>query len=205
MASGQQIIPVIIHSEGGNVVDAIAIMDLIKTSPVSVATICPANAQSAAALIFSSGTEGHRYVGPLATIMLHQCSMVGISGNLTEVSNEAKELHRVNDLLFRAMANNCSKQPDYFKELINAGGRSAGSDLYLNAVQAKEHNIACHIGIPRCEVRLHARLWLHRDCNWPQLPTAFERVINVGTVATRTSSKRKREADDSDGDSDDDD
>ena len=203
VASGQYIIPIIIHSDGGNVVDAIAIIDLIKTSPVPVATIVPANAQSAAVLILSAGTEGYRYVGPLATLMLHQCSMGGICGTLTEVSNETRELKRVNDLMFRAMACNCKQESDYFMKLISAKGRSPGTDLYLNATQAKEHNIACHIGVPKCEVRLHARMWLHNDSNWRRLDTGIERIINMGSSSYRVL-KRKRNNDDSDEDSDDD-
>jgi len=201
VASGQRVIPVIIHSSGGNVVDAIGIANLIRGSPVPVATIVPSIAQSAAALILSAGTEGYRYAGPRATVMLHQVSLAGISGSLSEVSAETAELRRVNGECCEMMAEYCKKPTDYFKNLTALHRR----DLYLNASQAQAHNIINHVGIPKLEVRLHARLWLVND-EWRNLPAApSERVVTVGGGGGGGGggTKRKRDDDDdSDSDSD---
>ena len=197
VASGQRIIPVIIHSSGGNVVDAIGIANLIRGSPVPVATIVPSIAQSAAALILSAGTEGHRYAGPRATIMLHQVSLAGISGSLSEVSAETAELRRVNGECCEMMAEYCKKPVDYFKNLTALHRR----DLYLNASQAQAHNIINHVGIPKLEVRLHARLWLVND-EWRSLPVTSERVVTVGGSGSGGGGTKRKRDDDDDSDSD---
>jgi len=198
--SGQQIIPVIIHSQGGNVVDAIGIANIIKGSPVPVATIVPSHAESAAALILTAGSEGSRFAGPRATIMLHQVSMAGICGSLSAVSAETAELRRVNDECCKMMDEYCNKPCDYFKNLVRLHER----DLYLNASQAQGHNVVNHVCIPKLEVRLHAQLCLVQE-DWRSLPVCTERVMSVESSALVRGMKRKRADGCDDSDSDDDD
>jgi len=189
VASGQAVIPVVVHSDGGNLTDALAIVALMKTSPVRVSTIVHAEALSAAVLIASAGTD--RYVGPYATLMLHQVSLSGVSGSAREVAVESHELHRCNTAAMRLIAENVGRPPPYFADLV------AGSDgdLYMDAAAALHHRLATHIGTPHLEVRVHVTLRLANERRWTD-----ERVLDVG--AAPSHKRRRVAASDDESDSD---
>ena len=198
VASGQSIIPVVIHSTGGNIVEALGMASLMKGAPGIVATICTTQAYSAAAMLFMCGAQGHRFMGPNATVMLHQVSLMGISGTAREVNAEAVELTRVNEQSFQHMSRSIGRPMGYLSELV----RAAGCDLYLTAEQCLHHGIANEICTPHLEVRLFADLKLVKEPQW----TTAGRVMPVGGGTTMSSggTKRKRGCDSDDDDSDDD-
>ena len=72
--SGQPIIPVIIDSYGGQVYSLMSMISDIRHSRIPVATIVQGKAMSCGALLFSFGAEGHRYMDPDATVMIHDVS-----------------------------------------------------------------------------------------------------------------------------------
>lgn len=195
VTSGQKIIPVVIHSTGGNLVEALSMTSLMRAAPAIVATVVPAQAYSAAALVFSAGTSGYRFCGENATLMLHQVSVLGIGGTVSEVDAEARELVRTNKQAFRHMSRNIGRSDDYLQTVVDA----AGCDLYLDAAQSVEHGLANKIGVPHFETRLFAELHLVNASAW----TSTGRVLDVGAAAAAGTGKRKREAaDDSDSDDD---
>ena len=193
VASGQPYVPVVVHSQGGNLCDALAFMALLSTSPVPVVTICTGQAYSAGALVFSAGTEGYRFVAPDATLMLHQVSLAGIAGTAREVTNEARELERVNASAFLRLAANTGQPAAYFSHLV----KHADGDVYLNAPDAVHHRLANHVGVPHVEVRVTAtmhvtaRPWTvaARDRTWTVVPPV---VGPGGGGGVRRSRKRPR-------------
>lgn len=63
-----------INSYGGDLYQAFALIDIMRTSKLPVRTIGLGSIMSAAFLIFTSGTKGMRIIAPNAGIMCHQFS-----------------------------------------------------------------------------------------------------------------------------------
>ena len=86
--TGQPVLPVIIDSYGGQVYSLMSMISDIKHSKVPVATIVQGKAMSCGALLFSFGAEGHRYVDPDATLMIHDVSSMSW-GKVEEIKASA--------------------------------------------------------------------------------------------------------------------
>ena len=172
VASGQKFIPVVVSSDGGELVSAIEIVAAIKTSPVPVATIVNSEALSAAALIFSAGSRGMRFVGPYATIMIHQVALAGICGNAKTVALESRELQRANDDACRLMSENAGKGATFFADML----RKADGDVYFNPGQAVEVGLASCVGTPHIETHIDVQLKLVAPPRW----SVGARVLDVG-------------------------
>jgi ATP-dependent Clp protease protease subunit len=114
--TGQEIIPVIVDSYGGQVYSLLSMISEIQSSKLPVATIVESKAMSAGAILFSFGTEGHRYCAPNATLMIHEVSSFQF-GKVEELKVDAEETDRLNTLIFKLMAKNCGKDDDYFLNL----------------------------------------------------------------------------------------
>ena len=196
--SGQPVIPVLIHSQGGDLFDAMHIISLFRTASVPVATIVTGHAYSAAALIFGAGTEGYRFIGPNASVMLHDVGIEDVSGRCNDVEVEVAELKRNNQMAYGLMARNAGRDSAFFYDKVQA---CKGSDLYLDAKTAVEWNLANHIGVPRLEttvtVSVGLLLGLEGGVGRPvALPRKnFIRVEYPEVEAEEVEKKRKREED----------
>jgi ATP-dependent protease ClpP protease subunit len=146
--TGQPIIPIVIDSYGGSVYGCLDMIAQVKKARLPVHTICSGKAMSAGAILFGMGEQ--RYMAPHATLMLHDASSV-TGGKPEEVKADAKELERLNKLIFELLAENCGVKPDYFLKLLHDKGHS---DYYLDAKKAKKHRICTHVGVPE----LHAKV-----------------------------------------------
>ena len=187
MARNQPIIPIVIHTTGGDVYDALNMMALMKSASVPVATIVPSHAYSAGVLLASAGTKGYRYVGPNATLMMHDTAIEELSGNCRTITHEAAELKRVNTMMYRLMADNCGQPADFFSQKVQS---CDGDDLYINAQTAHQWKIADHISLPRLQTNIRV------DTSLVSLPAA---QLDPNTRFIQTESD-----DDSDQDSEDD-
>ena len=150
--TGQSVIPVVIDSYGGQVYSLMSMISAIRASRIPVATIIEGKAMSCGALLFSFGAEGMRFMDPDATLMIHDVSS-GAIGKIEEVKADAKEAERLNKKVYEMMARNCGKQPDYFLKLVHEKGHA---DWYLDAQDAKSHNLANELRLPTltCKVEL---------------------------------------------------
>ena len=153
----QTICPIVIHSEGGNVWDAMHIVHALRDAPVEIATIVAGAAYSAGALIFTCGAEGQRYMGKHACLMLHDIRIEGMDGKCTDIQNEAREMKRNNDMLFSVMSRNTGHRKRYFRELVRSAEHV---DVYLSAKEALAHNLCNHIGVPSLVHRIQHSLQL---------------------------------------------
>lgn len=63
-----------INSFGGSLYDALALVDVMRSSKRPVSTVGVGAVMSAAFLIFAAGAKGERYIGRNAGIMCHQYS-----------------------------------------------------------------------------------------------------------------------------------
>jgi len=150
--TGQSVIPVVIDSYGGQVYALMTMIGAIKGSRIPVATIVEGKAMSCGALLFSFGAEGMRYMDPDATLMVHDVSS-GAFGKVEEIKADAKEVDRLNKKVYEMMARNCGKPSDYFLKLVHERGHA---DWYLDAQEAKSHNIANELRVPTltCKIDL---------------------------------------------------
>ena len=143
--TGQKVIPVVIDSYGGEAYSLLSMIGTIKSSKLPVATIVKGKAMSCGALFASFGEEGLRFMDKDAVMMIHDVSTMAF-GKVEELKADARESDRLNKKLYTMMARNCGKPDDYFLDLIHDKGHA---DWFLEAEEAKEHNIVQQIRIPQ--------------------------------------------------------
>jgi ATP-dependent Clp protease protease subunit len=148
--TGQTMIPVVIDSYGGQVYSLMSMIANIKSSKIPVATIVEGKAMSCGALLFSYGTSGYRFMDKHATIMIHDVSS-GARGKIEEIKADAKEGDRLNQKLYREMAANCGKEPEFFLQQIHDRSHA---DWYLDAEEARSIGLADHLRVPDLKVKI---------------------------------------------------
>lgn len=147
----QQIIPIVIDSPGGEVYALLSMIDAINNCKIPIATIVEGKAFSAGAVLFSCGAEGHRYIGPNATVMIHAAAG-HTGGKVHEAKADVKELDRLNEKLFKIMAKNCNKNENYFWDIVRNEKHMA--DWFMDSNEAITHNLANQIKIPTLTVKV---------------------------------------------------
>jgi ATP-dependent Clp endopeptidase proteolytic subunit ClpP len=148
--TGQSMIPVVIDSYGGQVYSLMSMVANIKASKIPVATIVEGKAMSCGALLFSFGAPGYRYMDKHATIMIHDVSS-GAHGKIEEIKADAKEGDRLNQALYREMASNCGKEPEFFLKQIH---ERSHADWYLDADEALSIGLTNHLRVPELRVKI---------------------------------------------------
>jgi ATP-dependent Clp protease protease subunit len=149
-------IEIMIDSLGGSVDSAFMIVDFlneIQKKGVTVETVVTGRAYSAASLIASAGTKGHRYLGANAGVMIHTASFPSnfdksaISEDeqkaLTEMANIsfAKKLNELTGVEYEVFKNIIDTKKDYyFTDLIELQqlGIIDKEVLYLTAEKVEE-------------------------------------------------------------------
>ena len=147
--SGQPIVPVIIDSYGGQVYSLMSMISDIKHSKIPVATIVQGKAMSCGAILFSFGTEGHRYMDLDATLMIHDVSSMGW-GKVEEIKASAVEIERLNQKVYRMMAINCRQPEEYFLNIVHD---KSHADWFLDAEECKSVRLANHLHVPELKIR----------------------------------------------------
>ena len=142
--TGQSIVPVVIDSYGGEAYALLSMIASLKSSKIPVATIVKGKAMSCGALFASFGEEGLRFMDKDAVLMIHDVSTMAF-GKVEELKADAREAERLNKKLYAMMARNCGKSDNYFLDLIHDKGHA---DWFLEAEEAKEHNIVQQLRVP---------------------------------------------------------
>ncbi len=151
----QPIIPVLIDSYGGEVYSLMGMITVIKNSQIPVATVIDSKAMSCGAILFSFGSEGHRYMSEDATIMIHHVSL-GAYGNTTAVDADAAQGRLLNKKVYKMMAKNCGHGKNYFIDLVEKHNKNV--DWYLTAKEALKHNLATELKIPKLRTRVQVNI-----------------------------------------------
>ena len=146
--TGQKIIPIIIDSYGGQVYSLMSMIAAIKASELPVATIVEGKAMSCGAILFTFGEEGMRYMDPNATLMIHDVSSMDW-GKVEELKASAAEADRLNDKVYKMMAQNCGKRDDYFMKIVD---KKKHADWFLDAAESKKHGLANHLRVPKLNI-----------------------------------------------------
>ena len=146
--SGQPVIPIVIDSYGGSIYGLLDMISHVESSKIPVHTIITGKAMSAGAILFGMGQT--RWMSENATLMLHDASSWTM-GKTEEVKADARELERLNVLIFKMLAKSCGQKDDYFLNLIHEKGHA---DWYLTTKEAKKHKICTNIGTPKLKAEI---------------------------------------------------
>ena len=152
--TGQDIIPVVIDSYGGEVYSLMAMIAAINDAELPVATIVEGKAMSCGAILFSFGEEGLRFMDRNATLMIHDVSSMEW-GKVEELKASAKEADRLNDKVYTMMARNCGKKDDYFLKIVD---KKKHADWFLDADEAKKHNLTNQIRLPTMNIEVDVNI-----------------------------------------------
>lgn len=148
--TGQQVIPVVIDSYGGQVYSLMAMVSAIKHAELPIATIVEGKAMSCGAILFSFGEQGLRFMDPDATLMIHDVSSMEY-GKIEEIKASAEEADRLNQKVYTMMARNCGKKDDYFLKIVHKKGHA---DWFLDAAQSKRHGLANQLRVPKLNINI---------------------------------------------------
>jgi ATP-dependent Clp protease protease subunit len=126
--SADRILTLYVNSQGGDLYEALGLIDMMKNSQIPVRTIGYGSVMSAAFLILASGTPGERYITKNCGIMCHQMSMSEEMGKYHDIKATRKETDRLNKAMY-----------DILKETTGLDGRIIKTrllpahDVYMTA------------------------------------------------------------------------
>ena len=123
-----------INSPGGSFTSLMAIYDTMQYVRPDIATACIGQAASAAAVMLAGGTAGKRAALPNARILIHQPSMEGAYGQVSDLEIQAAEINRVRRQMEVMLARHTNKDADQIRNDIER-------DKILTAQEALEYGI----------------------------------------------------------------
>lgn len=122
-----------INSPGGSVDDTMAIYDTMRFISSPIATYCIGSAQSGAAVILASGSEGKRFALPHSKVMLHQ-PWGGVSGQASDIKIQAAEIVKAREMINEVLSKHTGRPIDQIKQ-------ETDRDHYMTAKEALEYNL----------------------------------------------------------------
>jgi ATP-dependent Clp protease protease subunit len=135
----EKLLTLYVNSSGGELYQAFAIIDAMRSSRFPIRTIGLGQIMSAAFLIFACGTKGERYIAPNTGIMCHQFTD-SIENKYHDIRSAMKEAENSNDRML-AILEECTGLP---KNRIKTKLLGA-SDTYLTAEEMVELGAADHL------------------------------------------------------------
>jgi len=125
-----------INSDGGNLPDAFALIDIMRMSKKPVRTIGIGSVCSSGFLIFAAGTKGHRLVGKNTILMCHQFTET-TEGKYHDLKTKLKEGDRINQRMVDMLADFSNLDAKAVKTKL-----LPPSDVWLSAEEVVELGIA---------------------------------------------------------------
>ncbi|TDP96367.1 ATP-dependent Clp protease proteolytic subunit [Labedaea rhizosphaerae] len=123
-----------INSPGGSFTSLMAIYDTMQFARPDIETYCLGQAASAAAVLLAAGTPGKRYALPNARVLIHQPSMEGAYGQVSDLEIQANEIQRVRRSMEEILARHTKKSADEVRKDVER-------DKILTAEEAKDYGI----------------------------------------------------------------
>lgn len=130
---GTEEITIFINTNGGAVIDGLALYDTMKMLPIDIRTICVGQAASLGAMILAAGTRGKRCIMPHGRVLIHQMTS-GSRGKLSDVKTNLKESERLEKMVNQILANETG-QP------IKKIEKDQEKDFWMSAEEAIEYGI----------------------------------------------------------------
>jgi len=135
--SKEKILTLYVNSTGGDLYQAFALIDIMRSSKHSVRTIGIGSVMSAAFLIFTSGTKGERYIAANTGIMCHQFAGGGGDAKFHDLKAEMKENELLNQKMVNILKEATGLTPSRIKSKL-----LPASDVYMTAQEALDLGIA---------------------------------------------------------------
>ena len=123
-----------ISSPGGSVMAGLAILDAMQLINAPVYTYAMGMVASMAAVLFTCGEKGHRYMLPNAEIMIHQ-PLGGTSGQASDIEIQAKHIMNLKKRLYKILSKASGKH-------IKTIEKESDRDNYFEAEQAIAFGLA---------------------------------------------------------------
>ncbi len=98
-----------INCPGGMVTSGNAMYDMMQLISSPVYTYCIGFAASMGSILLSGGEKGHRYIYPLAEVMIHQPSIGSFQANSADIEINAKHIVKTKEISAALLAANCGK------------------------------------------------------------------------------------------------
>jgi ATP-dependent Clp endopeptidase proteolytic subunit ClpP len=153
-STGQNIVPVVIDSYGGQVYSLMSMISTINSCKLPVATIAEGKAMSCGAVLLSCGAQGLRFMDPDATVMIHDVASAQYGKN-EEIKASAAETDRLNKKIFNLMARNCGQPEDFFLKEIHERGHA---DWFLEANECQKIGLVNHLRVPSFDVNINVTI-----------------------------------------------
>jgi ATP-dependent Clp protease protease subunit len=133
-----------INSPGGMVTAGLAVYDTMQYIRAPITTICLGMAMSFGALLLAAGKKGKRYALPNARMMIHQPLIYGegVSGQVTDIAIEAKELENTKIRLTEILSKHTGQPFDKVRA-------DCERNFYMSAPEAKEYGLVDEVFTPR--------------------------------------------------------
>lgn len=147
----QAVVPIIIDSYGGETYSLMSMIDIVKRCKKPVATIVLGKAMSCGSILFTMGSDGMRFMGPSATLMIHDVSS-SIRGKVEEIKADSIETDRLNQHVYKLMARNCGQPDNYFLDIVHGKGHA---DWFISPEEALTHKLATSTRIPEFAVKIN--------------------------------------------------
>jgi ATP-dependent Clp protease protease subunit len=156
----QTYLPVIVDSEGGDMYALWSMVDVLSRSRIPVVTIIEGKAFSSGSALFMCGWEGYRFIGPNASMMIHDGSGE-VAGKASDMKVEAKHVLQLNQKLYYHMEKRAGKPRNFLWNMIQ---KRRGTDWYITPKEAVQLGLANHVKIPtlRTEAKVHTSLIFSR-------------------------------------------
>jgi ATP-dependent Clp endopeptidase proteolytic subunit ClpP len=122
-------ITLLLNSNGGDVYEALGLIDYVNTLPVKVNVIARGRAMSAAAMILCCGT-GVRAASKSTTIMVHEAS-AEIFGKSADIKANADHIDELEEDFYKIMAQRTKHDEDFWR-------KACRKDFYMSAQKALE-------------------------------------------------------------------
>lgn len=126
-------------SNGGNISEAFALIDVMKSSKIPVKTVGLGCIASCGLLIFLAGTRGRRVLTPNTSVLSHQFSW-DVGGKAHELFATVKEFDLTQKRMIEHYRQSTGLEDDVIRQVL-----LPATDVYLDAQEAKKYNICDHV------------------------------------------------------------
>ena len=108
-----------INSPGGEVHSGFAIFDCARFVKPPVVTVVTGLAASMGSIITLAAKPQHRFAFPNAKILVHQPSISGMGGSVSDIEIHAKDLLETKDRIIRLYCEECGRNSDEVKKALD--------------------------------------------------------------------------------------
>ncbi len=127
-------IHIYISSPGGSVMAGLAILDTMQLIEAPVHTYAMGMVASMAAVLFTCGEKGHRYILPNAEVMIHQ-PLGGTSGQASDIEIQANHIISLKKRLYEILSEATGKSTKTIE-------KESDRDNYFVAAEAIKFGLA---------------------------------------------------------------